>query len=51
MKRFSNAKARVARPGRTKAHARPLALVPAKGGATRREIRPPKYRPAKRRWH
>ena len=32
-------------------NARPIALVPLKGGAPRREIQPPKYRPATRRWH
>jgi hypothetical protein len=32
-------------------NARPIGLVPLKGGAPQREIRPPKYRPATRRWH
>ena len=32
-------------------NARPIALAPLKGGAPQRAIRPPKYRPATRRWH
>ncbi len=32
-------------------NARPIALAPLKGGAPRHAIRPPKYRPATRRWH
>jgi hypothetical protein len=32
-------------------NARPIALAPLKGGARRRTIEPPKYRPATRRWH
>jgi hypothetical protein len=32
-------------------NARPIGLAPLKGGAPRREIRPPKYRPATRPWH
>ena len=32
-------------------NARPIALAPLKGGAPRRTIQPPKYRPATRPWH
>jgi hypothetical protein len=32
-------------------NARPIGLVPLKGGAPQRDIRPPKYRPATRPWH
>jgi hypothetical protein len=41
----------VDRPLADPRNARPIALAPLKGGAPRHTIRPPKYRPATRRWH